>query len=96
MPRYYVGRAQWVALCALDNAKGGTLAIAQLRFPLSAEAVKSSAGAIVAALLRAGMIRHACPCDDHPERDNCLVAITPHGEGARLDRRGRLAAGATH
>lgn len=96
MPRYYVGRAQWVALCALDNAIGGALRIEQLRFPLSAEAVKSQAGAVVAALLRAGMVRHACPCDDHSERDACLIAITEHGRGARLDRRGRMAAGATH
>lgn len=89
MIRWYVGRAQWLALCALEHFGQPGITVRWVDGELRGHKLSSRSETVIYSLLRGRMVRHACPYDDHDLAPDCLIAITGKGLDARLDKRGR-------
>lgn len=89
----YVGARQWAALLAAEDAWPHPVRWGYLREAVAETLAHRNTSGTVESLLTAGMLRHDCTADDHSEGLGCYLKITPSGRDARLNRRGRLAAG---
>lgn len=89
-----VGIQQYRALSILCDSESGTLPLREWRQGINRTTYYGQGSGIAASLLKRGMVEWRCVCATDTHTGDCLIAITPRGEGARLARAmtGRLLA----
>lgn len=91
----YVGARQWAALLKAEQEYPHPVRVSVLNEAVARAITHHNSRGAVESLIGAGMLRHSCLWDDHTEGPECLLVITQSGRNARLNRRGRAAAGAS-
>lgn len=82
-----VGIRQWTMLVALEALDGASMSMSDARAALRVPSPGDYGAGVAEGLIVSGLVRHACPVDDHKPGVTCQVAITESGSQARLTRR---------